>query len=64
MGTLLLLILIIPLLGTAPAYPYSRNWGYRPAGLLTLVLIVVLILLFTNTVQWGWGPFGPGPTVP
>ena len=57
MGTLLLVILIILLLGTVPAYPYSRNWGYRPSGLLTLLLIVLLILLFTNTLQWGWGPF-------
>ena len=64
MGTLLLVIVILLLLGSAPAYPYSRNWGYRPAGLVTLLLLVLLILLFTNTLHWGWGPFGGPTTVP
>ena len=63
MGTLLLVIVILLLLGTAPAYPYSRGWGYRPVSLVTLLLIVLLVLLFTNTLHWGWGPFGP-TTVP
>ena len=62
MGTLLLVILILLLVGSAPAYPYWRNWGYRPSGVLTLLLIILLVLLFTNTVQWGWGPsYHPGP---
>jgi hypothetical protein len=52
------------LLGTVPAYPYSRNWGYRPVGLFTLLLIVLLVLLFTSTVPWGWGPFYSPTPVP
>ena len=40
MSTLLLIILIILLLGAVPAYPYSRNWGYYPAGGLGLILVM------------------------
>ena len=45
MGLILLIILIILLLGAVPAWPYSRNWGYRPSGGLGLVLVIVIILL-------------------
>ena len=46
MGTrdLLLLIIILLLIGAIPAWPYSRGWGYRPSGVLGLLLVVVLIL--------------------
>ena len=58
MGLILLIVLIVLLLGGLPAWPYSRQWGYGPSGLLSLVLIVLLILLFTGLVPWGyhWGP--------
>jgi hypothetical protein len=57
-GLILLIVLIVLLLGGLPAWPYSRQWGYGPSGLLSLVLIVLLILLFTGLVPWGyhWGP--------
>jgi hypothetical protein len=44
MMTLLLIVLIIALLGSVPAWPHSRNWGYYPSG--GIGLVVVLLLLF------------------
>ena len=44
LGTILLIILILLLLGALPTWGYSRGWGYGPSGILGLVLIVVLIL--------------------
>jgi hypothetical protein len=45
MGTILLIILILLLLGALPTWPYSRSWGYYPSGGLGLLLIIVLILV-------------------
>lgn len=45
LGTILLVVLILLLLGAAPAWPHSRNWGYGPSGLLGLVLVVVIVML-------------------
>ena len=42
---LLLIILIVLLFATVPAWPYSRGWGYYPSGLLGVVLIVILVLV-------------------
>ena len=58
MGLILLIILIVLLLGGLPAWPYSREWGYAPSGVLSLLLIIFLILLLTGLVPWGyhWGP--------
>jgi uncharacterized protein DUF3309 len=50
MGTILLIILVLLLLGSVPAWPHSRGWGYRPSGALTLILIIVLILVLTGRV--------------
>jgi hypothetical protein len=44
-GTILLIILILLLIGALPAWPYSRSWGYGPTGGLGLVLIIILILV-------------------
>jgi len=44
MITILLVILVLMLIGSVPAWPHSRNWGYRPSGGLGLVLAIVLIL--------------------
>jgi hypothetical protein len=54
MGTILLIILILLLLGAVPSWPYSRSWGYRPAGLLGVLLIVLLVLLLLNVIPWGF----------
>ena len=45
MGTVLLIILILLLIGALPTWPYSSGWGYYPSGGLGLVLIIILILV-------------------
>jgi hypothetical protein len=45
MGTILLIVLILILLGAVPSWPHSRNWGYGPSGGIGLILIIVLILV-------------------
>jgi hypothetical protein len=47
-GTILLIILILLLLGAVPAWPYSRGWGYYPGGVVGVLLIIVLLLLLTG----------------
>ncbi len=48
MGLILLIILIVLLLGAAPAWPYSRGWGYWPSGTIGLILLIVIILLIAG----------------
>ncbi len=48
MGTILLVILILMLLGVVPAWPHSRTWGYGPSGGLGLIVIILLILVLTG----------------
>ncbi len=48
LGTILLVILILLLLGAFPTWPHSRDWGYFPSGVLGIVLIVMLVLLLTG----------------
>ena len=48
MGTVLLVILVLLILGVIPAWPHSRGWGYGPTGGLGLVLLIVLILVATG----------------
>jgi hypothetical protein len=43
-GTLLLIIVVLMLLGAIPTWPYSRGWGYGPSGVLGVVLIVLIVL--------------------
>ncbi|MCL5980159.1 MAG: DUF3309 domain-containing protein [Gammaproteobacteria bacterium] len=45
LGTVLLVLLIMLLLGVFPAWPHSRGWGYGPSGVVGVVLLIVLILL-------------------
>ncbi|MHB8251477.1 MULTISPECIES: DUF3309 family protein [Acidithiobacillus] len=45
LGTVLLVVLIMLLLGVFPAWPHSRAWGYGPSGVVGVVLLIVLILL-------------------
>ncbi len=44
MGLILLIILVLLLIGTVPAWPYSRGWGYYPSGGIGTVLLILLIL--------------------
>ena len=50
MGLLLLIILVVLLLGAMPTWPYSRGWGYRPSGLLGLIVLVVILLLIFGRI--------------
>jgi hypothetical protein len=50
LGTVLLIVLILLLIGAIPTWPHSRNWGYYPSGGLGLVLVIVVILLLTGTI--------------
>jgi hypothetical protein len=50
LGTILLIILILLLIGALPSWPYSSGWGYYPSGGLGLVLIIVLILVLMGRV--------------
>ena len=45
LGTILLIVLVLMLIGAIPSWPHSRSWGYGPSGALGLVVIVVLVLL-------------------
>jgi hypothetical protein len=45
LGTILLIVLVLILLGVLPAWPHARSWGYAPGGIVGLVLVVVIVLL-------------------
>ena len=45
LGTILLIVLILMLIGAIPNWPHSRNWGYGPSGGLGLVVIIIVLLL-------------------
>ncbi|MFE0753099.1 DUF3309 family protein [Inquilinus sp. NPDC058860] len=50
MGTILLVILIILLIGAFPSWPYSSGWGYGPSGILGVIVIVLLILVLMGRI--------------
>lgn len=50
LGTILLIILILMLVGAIPSWSHSKNWGYGPSGLIGVVVIVLLILLLTGRI--------------
>jgi len=50
LGTILLIIVVLLLLGALPTWPYSTGWGYYPAGGLGLVLVIVLILFLLGRI--------------
>ncbi len=45
LGTILLIIIVLMLIGAIPAWPHSRGWGYGPSGGLGLILIILLVLV-------------------
>jgi hypothetical protein len=49
-GTILLIILILMLIGVIPTWPYSRGWGYRPSGGVGLLLIILLIMILSGYI--------------
>jgi hypothetical protein len=48
MLTILIILVVILAIGSAPAWPYSRGWGYYPSGLLGLILLILIILVLTG----------------
>lgn len=50
LGTILLIVLILLLVGAIPSWPYSRGWGYGPSGILGVVLVVLLILVLMGRI--------------
>ena len=50
LGTILLIVLILLLIGAIPSWPHSRSWGYGPSGGLGLVVVIVLVLLVMGKI--------------
>jgi hypothetical protein len=50
LGTILLIVLILLLIGAIPTWPHSQNWGYAPSGGLGLVVIVIIVLLLLGRI--------------
>ena len=50
LGTILLIVLVLILLGVIPTWPHSRKWGYYPSGGIGLVLLILVILLLTGRI--------------
>jgi hypothetical protein len=50
LGTILLIILVLILVGALPTWPHSRSWGYAPTGIIGVVLIILLILFLTGRI--------------
>jgi hypothetical protein len=50
MGTILLIILILLLIGLVPAWPYSRSWGYYPSGGVGLLVLIVVIMVLMGQI--------------
>ena len=50
LGTILIIILLLMLVGVLPTWPHSRSWGYYPSGGLGLVLIIILVLLLLGRI--------------
>ena len=50
LGTILLIVLILLLLGALPSWPYSRGWGYGPSGALGAIVVVILLLVLIGRI--------------
>jgi Protein of unknown function (DUF3309) len=50
LGTILLIVIILMLIGVIPAWPHSREWGYRPSGGIGLILIILIILILMGRI--------------
>lgn len=50
LGTILIIVLILLLLGALPSWGYSRGWGYFPSGTLGLILIIIIILVLVGRI--------------
>jgi len=50
LGTILLIVLVLMLIGAVPAWPHSRSWGYGPSGGLGLIVLILVILLLMGRI--------------
>lgn len=50
LGTILLIVVILMLIGAIPSWPHSRSWGYAPSGGLGLVLVILIVLLLLGRI--------------
>ena len=50
LGTILIVVLLLMLLGVIPTWPHSRSWGYGPSGALGLILVVVIVLFLLGKI--------------
>jgi hypothetical protein len=50
LGTILLIILVLVLIGVVPSWPHSRGWGYGPSGVLGVILVVLVVLLLLGKI--------------
>lgn len=50
LGTILLVIVVLMLIGAIPSWPHSRNWGYAPSGGIGLVLLILIVLLLMGRI--------------
>ena len=49
-GTILVIVLLMLLLGAWPSWPYSRSWGYAPTGIFGLLVVILLVMVLTKTI--------------
>jgi hypothetical protein len=50
LGTILLIVLVLILVGVIPTWPHSRGWGYRPSGIVGVILAVLLVLFLLGRI--------------
>ena len=54
LGTILLVVLILLLIGSVPIFPYSRKWGYGPTGIVGVILVILIVLMLMNVIAAPW----------
>ena len=60
----IIILLIILLIGSVPTWPYSREWGYSPAGVLAAIVLVLILLWIFGVISINTGGSGGGSTSP
>jgi len=50
LGTILIIILILILIGAVPSWPHSRSWGYGPSGIVGVILVIVIVLMLMGRI--------------
>ena len=50
LGTVLLIVLVLALLGVIPSWPHSKGWGYTPSGVVGVLAVVVVVMLLTGNL--------------